>query len=177
VQTPLVLVRDEPFRQVLVGFDIHDSDFPLRMGFPVLMQNLSEWMLPPSVPSHSFHPDEAVTIVPETGATSVAVVRPDGSRRQLATGSIVTFGDTDLVGVYTVEQTVSGKTDRSWFSVNLLSEGTSQLAPVDHVTLPPSKISAEPASSHHGFLQIWPWIALLGLGLMLAEWLAFHRGL
>lgn len=177
LQTPLVLVRDEPFRQVLVGFDIHDSDFPLRIGFPVLVQNLSEWMLPPSVPSRSFHPDEAVTIVPENGATSVTVVRPDGSRRALATGSIATFGDTDQVGVYTVEQTVGGQVDRSWFAVNLFSDATSQLTPVDHLTLPPAQTTAPTQSSHRGFLQVWPWIAMLGLGLVVAEWLAFHRGL
>src|SRR6202022_1259895 len=80
LQTPLVLVRDEPFRQTLFGFDLHDSDLPLRVAFPILVQNLSEWILPPSVPSHSFHPDEAVTIVPATGATSVSVGRPEGAR-------------------------------------------------------------------------------------------------
>ncbi|HEV2475495.1 MAG TPA: VWA domain-containing protein, partial [Candidatus Dormibacteraeota bacterium] len=42
VQTPLVLVRDQPFRQALFGFDIHESDLPLRIGFPILVQNLSE---------------------------------------------------------------------------------------------------------------------------------------
>ena len=177
VQTPLVLVRDEPFRQALFGFDLHESDFPLRLGFPVLMQNLSEWMLPPSVPSSSFHPDEQVTIVPETGAASVAVVRPDGSRRPITTGSIATFADTDLVGIYTVEQTVAGKVDRSWFAVNLFSDPTSQLTPVDHLTLPPAKTTAAVETGHQGFLAIWPLIALLGLGLVLAEWLAFHRGL
>src|SRR5206468_3361028 len=83
----LVLVREEPFRQVLFGFDLHESDLPLRIAFPILAQNLSEWMLPPSVPSHSFHPDEPVTIVPETGATSVNVIRPDGNRRSIAPGS------------------------------------------------------------------------------------------
>jgi len=177
VQTPLVLVRDEPFRQVLVGFDVHDSDFPLRIGFPILVQNLSEWMLPPSVPGHSFHPDEPVTIVPESGATSVTVVRPDGSRRQLATGAIATFADTDLLGVYTVEQTAGGNTDRSWFSVNLFSDAASQLAPVDRLALPPAKAFPSPQTTHHGFLGIWPWIALLALVLVVAEWLAFHRGL
>ena len=177
VQTPLVLVRDAPFRQVLVGFDIHDSDLPLRIGFPVLMQNLSEWMLPPSVPSRSFHPDETVTIVPETGAKTVTVVRPDGSRRQLATGSIATFADTDLLGVYTVEQTVSGNTDRSWFAVNLFSDTTSQLVPVDRLALPPSKVFSTAQTNHRGLIQVWPWIALLALVLVLAEWLAFHRGL
>ena len=177
LQTPLVLVRDAPFRQVLVGFDIHDSDLPLRIGFPVLMQNLSEWMLPPSVPSRSFHPDETVTIVPETGAKTVTVVRPDGSRRQLATGSIATFADTDLLGVYMVEQTVSGNTDRSWFAVNLFSDTTSQLVPVDRLALPPSKVFSTAQTNHRGLIQVWPWIALLALVLVLAEWLAFHRGL
>ena len=176
LQTPLVLVRDEPFRQVLVGFDLHESDLPLRIAFPILVQNLSEWLLPPSVPSHSFHPDEAVTIVPESGATSVSVVRPDGSRRALAAGSIATFADTDPTGLYTVEQTIAGKLERSWFSVNLFSDPISQLKPPDRLTLPPTRTTVTQAT-HHGQLEIWPWIALAALAVVTAEWLAFHRGL
>ena len=177
LQTPLVLVRDEPFRQVVFGFDLHESDLPLRIAFPILVQNLSEWILPPSVPSQSFHPDEPVTIVPETGATSVTIVRPDGSRRALATGAIATFGETDLVGLYTVEQTVSGKTDRSWFTVNLFSDQISQLKPADRITLPPYNNAVAVNAVHRGQLEIWPWIALAALGLVVLEWLAFHRGL
>jgi Ca-activated chloride channel homolog len=177
LQTPLVLVRDEPFRQVLAGFDLHDSDLPLRIGFPVLVQNLSEWMLPPSVPGHSFHPDEPVTIVPDTGATSVTVVRPDGSRRSLPGGSIATFGDTDQMGVYTVQQVVSGKLESSWFAVNLFSESTSQLKPAGQLTLPPTRITAAVQPTHRGLVEIWPWIALVALAFVVVEWMAFHRGL
>ncbi|HEY4845775.1 MAG TPA: VWA domain-containing protein [Candidatus Dormibacteraeota bacterium] len=176
LQTPLVLVRDEPFRQALVGFDLHESDLPLRIAFPILVQNLSEWMLPPSVPSHSFHPDEPVTIVPESGATTVTVIRPDGSHRSLATGSIATFADTDPMGLYTVEQVIAGKVQRSWFSVNLFSDPISQLKPPDRLTLPPTRTTAVQAT-HRGQLEIWPWIALAALGVVTAEWLAFHRGL
>jgi Ca-activated chloride channel homolog len=176
LQTPLVLVRDEPFRQVLVGFDLHESDLPLRIAYPILVQNLSEWMLPPSVPSHSFHPAEPVTIVPEPGATTVTVIRPDGSRRALATASIATFADTDPTGLYTVEQAIAGKVQRSWFSVNLFSEPISQLKPPDRLTLPPTRTTAVQAT-HHGQLEIWPWIALAALMIVTAEWLAFHRGL
>jgi Ca-activated chloride channel family protein len=176
LQTPLVLVRDEPFRQALFGFDLHESDLPLRIAFPILVENLSEWMLPPSVPSHSFHPDEPVTIVPETGATSVTVIRPDSSRRTLATNSIATFGDTDLTGLYTVEQLVSGNVDRSWFTVNLFSEQISQLKPADRLTLPPVNTTAITHALHRGQLEIWPWIALVALGIVVVEWLAFHRG-
>jgi hypothetical protein len=177
LQTPLVLVRDEPFRQVLIGFDLHESDLPLRIAFPILIQNLSEWMLPPSVPSHSFHPDEPVTIVPEPGTTAVTVTRPDGSRRSLSAASITTFGDTDLTGVYTVEHTVSGKVNSSWFAVNLFSDSISQLKPPDRLTLPPTRSTAAAQVSHQGQIDIWQWVALAGLGIVVAEWLAFHRGL
>ena len=176
LQTPLVLVRDQPVRQVLFGFDLHESDLPLRIAFPVLMENLSEWMLPPSVPSRSFHPDEAVTVVPDSGATAVSVVRPDGSRRSLPAGSISTFADTDPTGLYTVEQTIAGKVQSSWFSVNLFTDSISQLKPPDRLTLPPSRATAVQAT-HPGQLEIWPWIALAALGIIAAEWLAFHRGL
>jgi Ca-activated chloride channel family protein len=176
LQTPLVLVRDEPYRQVIFGFDLHQSDLPLRIAFPILLQNLSEWMLPPSVPSHSFHPAEPVTIVPQPGAGSLTVIRPDSSRRALAPGTIATFADTDLLGIYTVEQLVAGKVDRSWFSVNLFSDATSQLKPPDRLTLPPTR-AASAQATHRGQLEIWPWIALVALGIVVVEWLAFHRGL
>jgi hypothetical protein len=175
-QTPLVLVRDQPFRQVLVGFDLHESDLPLRIAFPILLENLSEWMLPPSVPSRSFHPDEAVTIVPDSTATSVSVIRPDGGRRALSAASISSFADTDLTGLYTVNQTVGGKLLTSWFSVNLFTDSISQLKPPDRLTLPPTHTRALQAT-HPGQLEIWPWIALAALGIIAAEWLAFHRGL
>ena len=177
LQTPLVLVREEPYRQALFGFDLHESDLPLRIAFPILVQNLSEWMLPSSVPSHSVQPDEPVTIVPEAGATSVSVTRPDGGRRSLPPGALATFGDTDQPGIYTVDQVVGGKTDRSWFAVNLFSTSISQLKPPERLTLPPSRISGAAHAAHHGELDIWPWIALAALGLIAAEWLAFHRGL
>jgi hypothetical protein len=175
-QTPLVLVRDQPSRQVLVGFDLHDSDLPLRIAFPILVENLSEWLLPPSVPSRSFHPDEAVTIVPDSTATAVSVIRPDGSRRALSAATISSFADTDLMGLYTVNQTAGGKVLASWFSVNLFTDSISQLKTPDRLTLPPTHAHAVQAT-HPGQLDIWPWIALAALGIIAVEWLAFHRGL
>ncbi|MDQ6885295.1 MAG: VWA domain-containing protein [Candidatus Dormibacteraeota bacterium] len=177
LQTPLLLVREEPYRQALLGFDLHESDLPLRIAFPILMQNLSEWMLPSSVPSYSIQPDEPVSIVPEAGATTLTVTRPDGSRRTIAPGAVATFGDTDLQGVYTVDQVVAGKAVQSWFSVNLFSATVSQLKPPDRLTLPPTRTGGAVHAAHHGELEIWPWIALVALGLVAGEWLAFHRGL
>ena len=175
-QTPLVMVRDEPYRQVLFGFDLHESDLPLRVAFPILTENLTEWMLPPSVPVRSLHPDEPVTLVPEQGARSVTVTRPDGSRQTLAGNALLTFADTDQVGLYTVTQQVSGGSRISWFTVNLFDPQISALRPPDRLLLPPARPGTT-AATHPGQLDLWPWLALAGLGLICAEWLAFHRGL
>ena len=43
---PVVLMRDAPTRGVLVGFDLHDSDLPLRAAFPILIDRLTGWLLP-----------------------------------------------------------------------------------------------------------------------------------
>ena len=139
------------------------------------MENLTEWMLPASVPSHSFNPDEVVTIVPEPGGQAVSVLRPDGSRRTLAPAGIASFADTDALGVYTVTQTVGSRQDHSWFSVNLFDGAISQIKPVDRLTLPPTR-GVVGAQASRGQLDLWPWIVLLGLLALLAEWVVFHRG-
>lgn len=175
-QTPLVLVREEPFRQVLFGFDLHESDLPLRVAFPILMENLTEWMLPPRVPTRSFRPAEPVTIVPEAGAQAITVLLPDGSQRALRSTGVSTFADTNSLGLYTVIQTVDGKHHRSWFTVNLFSDTISRLKPVDRLTLPPSHVAAAKQASRRGQLELWPLLALVALGVVLAEWMAFHRG-
>src|SRR5207245_2040759 len=99
--------------------------------------------------------------------TNVSLQDVHVARSEDLTASSATFADTDLVGIYTVEQTVAGKVDRSWFAVNLFSDATSQLSPVDHLTLPPARTTAAIETSHHGFLAIWPLIAVLALGLVL----------
>jgi hypothetical protein len=81
------------------------------------------------------------------------------------------------MGLYTVEQVVAGSTDRSWFTVNLFSEQISQLKPIERLTLPPSNNTMAAHVVHRGQLEIWPWIALVALAVVVTEWLAFHRGL
>ena len=53
----------------------------------------------------------------------------------------------------------------------------SQLKPADRLTLPPSRTTAGVQGQHRGLIEIWPWIVLAALAIVVAEWLAFHRGL
>ncbi len=73
-------------RRVAVwGFDMHDSDLPLRPAFPVLVYNLVTWLLPPNldVPP-AVQPGQEVTVATLPLAQEVAVETPAGNRNLLA---------------------------------------------------------------------------------------------
>ena len=87
--------------QPLFGFDLHDSDLPLRTAFPILVDHLSSWLLPEAVVPRPYRPDESVLISPDVHATAVRVVTPSGrgvdlAVRQGSTVSAQVFADTPL---------------------------------------------------------------------------------
>ncbi len=91
----------------VLAFEPRRSDLPLQVAFPVLLANLAGELLGGSeTPTDAIAPGAPVTLAIPDGATGVRVERPDGSVDELvaptrSTGS-VTFGRTDLLGVYTV---------------------------------------------------------------------------
>jgi hypothetical protein len=91
----------------VLAFEPRRSDLPLQVAFPVLLANLAGELLGGSeTPVDAIAPGAPVTLSIPPGAAGVRVERPDGSVDELVapTGSAgaVTFGRTDLLGVYTV---------------------------------------------------------------------------
>jgi hypothetical protein len=179
--TAVALIRDDVPRSVLFAFDLHDSDLPLRTGFPILVDHLSSWLLPEAVVPRPYRPDESVLISPDVHATAVRVVKPGGRSVDLAVrqGSTVAaqvFADTDEVGVYRVEQKVAGNTVTTRFAVNAASSEQSSIAPLARLAL-----SGTTGPGRNGpaaeFSEWWPWLALGALALLGAEWVVFHRGI
>jgi Ca-activated chloride channel family protein len=91
----------------VMAFEPRRSDLPLQVAFPVLLANLTGELLGgSSAPTEAVQPGTPVSLAIPTGATGVAVTRPDGSVIELVPGTplaaSVTFSATDLVGVYVV---------------------------------------------------------------------------
>jgi hypothetical protein len=173
---PLVLVREEPVRAVLSGFELHESDLPLRAAFPLLVDHLSTFMLPQAVAPHSYAPDEPVLISLVQGVDQARVIRPDGRVVTLAAGGGTrVFADTDQTGLYRVEQRRGSETLRADFVVNAFAPERSAIAPQAHLALAGSAVSGQTVPLRHG--EIWTWLALLALAVLTGEWWVFHRGL
>jgi len=173
---PLVFAGETGGRRIaVVTFDLHDSDLPLQVAYPILMSNLINYLAPAQAFSASdgLRPGETLTIKPAGGDTAIAIDDPNGVRYAApATEAGVIFADTYALGVY---QVVSNQSLLGTFAVNLFNPAESNIRPAPTIYIGRSKVNAS-AREAQGQLEIWPWLAGLAFLLLFIEWWVYHRG-
>ncbi len=167
-------------RIAVITFDLHESDLPLQIAFPVLMANISEWLNPGRVVSagSGLAPGSPVTISPGVGANRVNVVKPDGTAwSDSADSGEVVFSETEQLGVYEIRVTDrDGERSAGHFAVNLFSATEASIAPVSN--LPVGQGALESASERNiARRELWPWLVGLAFAVLVVEWWVHHRGL
>lgn len=178
---PLLLAGEVDGRQVAVlTFDLHESDLPLQITWPVLVANLLEWFTPQSAINapDGLRVGDSLPIRPPFEATAVRITLPDGTTRSLEVGrETLVFADTDQPGIYRAD-ILNGSTmmQSAPFAVNLFAPGESNIAPQPTITLSGATI-APSAREEVGQREFWPLAALLALLVLLIEWVVYHRRL
>ena len=178
---PLLLAGTTGGRRVAVlTFDLHASDLPLQIAFPILMANLLEWYAPalPFEAPGALQPGEPVVIRPQAATTAYAVTYPDGTRQAFPVESDApTFARTSQPGVYTVELLADGEvTAAGSFAVNVFAPAESDIAPRGSITIGEATIGEAGQGDELGQRELWPWLAVAALVVLLVEWWVYHRG-
>jgi len=169
-ETPLLLVGEQAGRRIAVlGFDVHQSDLPLQPAFPVLVQHLLDWLVPPSsTATPVVQVGESVSIASLPEAVGVDVVGPDG--RQVQVGPPLPpppFGGTDVPGLYQVIQHDSGgRETKSFFAANFLNPRESQLTAGTDAGAASVGAKREPLKAPQ---EVWEALAVLGLVFLAIE--------
>jgi hypothetical protein len=178
---PLLFVAERPGgRLAVLTFDLHDSDLPLQVAFPVLVANLADWLLPregAQLPE-GVQPGDPVPIRPDPEATEVHVIAPNGTRHTLSVGEgLPVFAATDQLGVYLVEQSVGSAAmpSISRFAVNLFDESESNIVPREVVQVGGTAVRAA-AQEEEGRDEFWPWLVGVALVVFAIEWWVYWRG-
>lgn len=178
---PLMLAGETGGRRVaVVAFDLHKSDLPLQIAFPILMANLVEWLQPHTTVDAPprLGAGDAITIRPLPEADEIRVTIPgqEGRYTSLQPSASVAFGRTDALGVYTVQQMSKGKAlgDIEQFAVNLFSREESSIAPRANVGFKGTQASPSTGTAKRP-LEIWPWVLLASLALLTGEWWYYNR--
>jgi len=102
-------------RQVVIGFDIHESDFALSTDFVLLISNLLEYSFPNIIGKTLFTVGETAAVNITAGAENIKAVSPSGKEVFMDSDGVMAALPLDEVGTYTVSLTVRG--DRSSYKL------------------------------------------------------------
>jgi len=167
---PLILVSEQPERIVRVSFALSDSNFPLHPGFPIFLTNTLGWLM-----------DEQVALARAPGRIEVPL--PMATVTDLEGSDVLAWPLSDRT-VFMADQpdlyTVVAEGDRRLrVAVNLASAertsvNDSGLA-FDEITSVESTVfaGAEPGPRE----ELWIFLLLLALILVVGEWVTYHRRL
>jgi Ca-activated chloride channel homolog len=178
---PLIIAGETDGRRVaVVAFDLHKSDLPLQIAFPILMANLVEWLQPQTAidaPSFLGAGDPiSIRALPEADEIRVSLPGQQESYTSLQPAPSLSFARTEALGIYTVQQIFKGQPlgPPEQFAVNLFSRQESDITPRLEIGLTGTEDTPATGTTERP-LEIWPWILLASLALLTAEWWLYNR--
>lgn len=161
----LLAARESPRRALAFAFPLERSNLALQADFPVLLSRALSWLTDVEVRRAGLGP---VRVRMASGTVFDAEGREMESRHR---GAELTF-EAERPSLYYA----SGGGREIVVAANLLDRRVSAVNRTDWAGL--STVGATPAAAvpdGGAFPVVWPYLALLALVLLVAEWIAFHR--
>ncbi len=157
-------------RWLFIGFNLLDSDFPLRVGFPIFVANALRWSVGGQRWEQGFVVKSGSVVTLTVPSQQVFVRYPDGKLETVnAPENLLTLRATDKIGVYEIR---SGHL-RAHFAVNLLNADESDIAPKQTITLGAHTVAAQ--TTKVTWRDLWWLFILLALIVLAIEWLVFVK--
>lgn len=165
----LAVDEDGAHRAAVIGFDVHDSNLPLKADFPVLIQNLLAYLLPdPAAEIANAACGESVSIAYDVRSTEVSVRTPSGKTAALTGGRL---SDTQEIGLYTLRERFADGTNRETrFALHIPAAESNTL------TVAESSEGTRAEGTGSGYREWTLWALLALFALAIAEWEVSRRG-
>jgi hypothetical protein len=158
-----------------IGFDILDSDWPLRISFPIFIDNAADWLNPATERNSRLlvRAGDPFRLSLPQPVNSAEITLPNGTTKPLkvdTNANEFVFGDTFHEGVYKLKT----GTNETSFCVALLDPDESNIKPKDELQFGKfARVSA--TTVHRANMELWRTIAALALAVLLFEWWYYHR--
>jgi hypothetical protein len=173
---PLVFAGQSEGRRIAaVTFDLRQSDLPLQVAYPILFSNLIDYLAPPSAidTTRSLSPGEVLSILPPLDVERTVIASPSNQAYPLAQGQ-TTFTQTFELGYYAANFLSKESSRVEYFAVNIFEEAESNIQPRDSLMI--GSESIEPTASQNvGLRELWKWLAILAILILMIEWQVYHR--
>ncbi len=176
---PLVFVGEQGGRRIaVVAFDLHNSDLPLHVAYPILFASLIDYLNPGGVADlpETINLGDSLVFQVDPGIQRVEVVSPSGkSQILLPDENGIRFAGVTELGLYEVNLGAQTESFQDFFAVNLYDANESDLTPRETIQIGRSSLNSS-GQTESGQREIWWVFALLGFGLLILEWWVYHRG-
>jgi hypothetical protein len=187
---PLILdVADQTRRALVVAMNPLESNWPLDVSFALFVAQASRWLgdSPTTGVVHTLRPGQTIVEIVPAGARNVRLVGPnesDGVRLQPGPDWRVSYGPLMRSGLYRLEWTgaagprdlVDGDRAFRLIPVNLFDAAESRVAVDRQIVLPDGQVAARSAvRSQESIRRLWPFLAGVGLLIVVLEWAIYHR--
>jgi hypothetical protein len=153
------------------------TNWMTRQSFPVFVLNVFDYLGGGRdvLSAEALQPGQPVVLEAPTAATGLEVRTPDGRTDELKAGNLgkLNFTDTAELGPYEVRS--QGKTLRR-FAVNLFQPAESDIRPDPQPVIKIGYVEVEgQVGWEAGRRDVWKWLLLLGLVVLLLEWYIYNR--
>ncbi len=180
----IVAKRDGKRKMLAFGFALQSeagvTDLPMRVAFPMLLVNALDWFAGDTtdlLTTYATGERQRVPLDGVVGATEAEVKGPDGATTHTPViEGLATFYGAH-VGYYDLAaKTPEGKTlAQIELAANLASTIESDIAPSTELTLGGKKLEAPEAFAVTRSQKLWIYLILLAMGLIIVEWVTYHR--
>lgn len=153
----------------VVGFDFHQSDFALQAEFPILMYQLTQYLLRQGMLSNnSYFPCESVELKNIKTGVNLEIKNPElESEIYTSNGNYISYDKTNELGFY---ELTDGEETES-FSVSFPTETESYVLPATTKETETGFV----VKLAKGMVQLRNKIIYLMLALLLLEWLVYKK--
>ncbi len=153
------------------SFDLHDSNLPMETDYVIMMQNLIDYSAADIVEKTDYSIGESVDVYLLPRADLVYLKNPDESVTTLSTDSAKNLIIPDKIGIYTVVETIGESGEYADFYVHIpTDELDQQTGKAISLSLAEDIDGDAEDGENEAIYEIWFWLALLLLLMILAEW-------
>jgi len=176
---PAVLVPSSyDSRMVVFAFDLHNSNLPLLVDYPELFADMADYCFVKMLDESEFELGDAVTVTRLPKAESVSLTHPNGETFVLLPVDAPRAFTVNEPGLYVINQKVrvSGRATEQNFAFYVhTSAGESDTGFNGGALYTVDDIGAPDVGEGNGAVEIWLYLAIALLIVMMTEWWVYYR--
>lgn len=160
-------------REVVFGFDLHNSNLPLSMNYITLIRNLVEYSFPTILDNTRYVAGDSLMVNVLAGCSSIEIVSPSGISRYVDTAGAIAQYNLNEAGSYTINVTINGKLNKFLIYASYPESESNIISLPETTSL---SISGEP-EAHYGdgiYKSLVYLFIALGI-IFIADWVVYCR--